>query len=136
MCVCLLNFLKYHFQDAAVYNDVPAISATDYETACINTETNRYITVTVKSAGNGALTVTDKVGNTRNIQSAYTNILARDLQFDKAGSSATTIETSSFAVLHQVDGALNFTALPGNRYDGLYETTASAKKFMAKYPIR
>lgn len=138
MCVALLNFVKYHFQDDAIYNDVPAISATDYETACINAETNRYITVTVKNAGNGNLTVSDKAGHTRKVNTdpAFNNILTRDLQFDKAGTSATTIETSSFAVLHQIDGVLNFTTLPGGSYDGLYSTSAKAKKFMAKYPIR
>lgn len=136
MCVALLNFVKYHFQDAAVYNDVTALEPTEFETACINTETNRYITVKVANAGNGKLTVTDKAGNTRKISSDKTNIFTRDLQFDKAGSAATKIETSSFAVMHQVDGVLNFTTLPGNSYEGLYNTSAKAKKFMAKYPIR
>lgn len=136
MCVCLLNFVKYHFQDAPVYNDVASIPATDYETACINAVTNRYITVSVANAGNEKLTVTDITGQKRNVLPAHTNILTRDLQFDKTGTSATTIETSSFAVLHQVDGVLNYTAVPGNSYENLYNTSAKAKKFMAKYPIR
>jgi len=116
MCTALLNFVKYHFQDDAIYNDKVALPATAFETACINAETNRYITLTVQRGG--------------------FNILTRDLQFDKAGSGATTIETSSFAVLHQIDGVLNFTKLPGGRYEGLYDTSAKARKFMAKYPIR
>lgn len=136
MCVALLNFVKYHFQDDAIYNDVPSIPSTAYETACINAETNRYITVDVQNSGNGNLTVTDQLGQTRHIDAARQNILTRDLQFDKAGASATIIETSSFAVLHQVDGVLNFTELPGGRYEGLYNSSAKAKKFMAKYPIR
>ena len=136
MCVALLNFVKYHFQDDAIYNDVPAIAATEYETACINAETNRYITVTVENPGNGQLSVKDHAGNTRHLKATGNNILTRDLQFDKAGSNATTIETSSFAVLHQIDGVLNFTKLPSGRYEGLYDTSSKARKFMAKYPIR
>lgn len=142
MCTCLLNFVKYHFQDDAVYNDRNAISSTEYETACINSETNRYITVTVQNAGSNKLTVTDKTGKTLAVDASRNNILTRDLQFDKAGSSAQTIETSSFAVIHQVvaesgnDGVLNFVKLPGGRYEGLYNTTAKAKAFVAKYPIR
>lgn len=141
-CTCLLNFLKYHFQDDAVYNDRNSISATDYETACINSETNRYIIVTVQNAGNNQLNVTDRTGNSFSIDPTRTNILARDLQFDRSGSSATTIETSSFAVIHQLTpnangvGALRFTELPNGRYEGLYNTTASAQAFVKKYPIR
>ena len=136
MCTALLNFVKYHFQDDAIYNDKPALPATAFETACINAETNRYITVTVQRNGFNNFSVTDQAGNTRHIDSSRNNILTRDLQFDKAGASATTIETSSFAVLHQIDGVLNFTKLPNGRYEGLYDTSAKARKFMAKYPIR
>lgn len=136
MATCLLNFVKYHFQDNAIYNDVTRLESTDYETACINAETNRYITVTVANPGNNQLTVTDQLGQTRHLDATRQNILTRDLQFDRAGSSATTIETSSFAVIHQIDGVLNFTSLPNGRYEGLYNTTAQAKRFMAKYPIR
>ena len=137
MCTCLLNFVKYHFQDDAVYNDKNAISSTEYETACINAETNRYITVSVQNSGDNNLTVTDKLGNTLTVDATRNNILTRDLQFDKAGSSASTIETSSFAVLHQVvGGVLHFADLPGGRYEGLYNTSAKAKAFVRKYPIR
>ena len=143
MCTCLLNFVKYHFQDDAIYNDKAVVKATDYETACINAETNRYITVTVANGGRNKLTVTDKTGRTLSIDPAHTNILTRDLQFDKAGASASTIETSSFAVIHQVlpnstdnVGVLHFAELPGGRYEGFYNTAAKAKAFVAKYPIR
>ena len=142
MCTCLLNFVKYHFQDDAIYNDKQSIAKTEYETACINAVTNRYITVAVQNAGNNKLTVTDKTGKTLSVDPNHTNILTRDLQFDKAGASATSIETSSFAVIHQIlpnasgDGVLNFVKLQGDRYESLYNTTAKAKAFMAKYPIR
>lgn len=140
-CTCLLNFLKYHFQDDAVYNDKPVVKSTAYETACIDGETNRYITVNVKNDGNKSLQVTDVTGNTVSVDKDLTNIFARDLQFDKSGNAAKTIETSSFAVIHQIHatgsgaGVLRFTTLPGGRYEGLY-SKSNAKAFMAKYPIR
>lgn len=137
MINCLLNFVKYHFQDNAIYNDVTRLDSTDYETACINTETNRYITVNVANPGNNQLAVTDQMGHTRHLDATRQNILTRDLQFDKSGNSATSIETSSFAVIHQIDGVLNYLKeLPNGRYEGLYNTTARAKRFIAKYPIR
>lgn len=136
MCTALLNFVKYHFQDDAVYNDVLAMPSKAYETACINAETNRYITVDVQNSGNNNMTVTDKIGQTRHIDAIHQNIMTRDLQFTGSSIANKNIETSSFAVLHQIDGVLNFTELPNGRYEGLYDSSAKAKKFMAKYPIR
>lgn len=138
MITCLLNFVKYHFQDNSVFVDNNPISPTAYETACINNETNRYISVEISSNG-GDLLITDKNGDTRKVdtESGRYNIVTRDLEFDKPKESATAISTSSFAVVHRINGVLNFKALPANgRYDSEWSSVASAKKFVAKYRIR
>lgn len=138
MVTCLLNFVKYHFQDNSVFVDLKATEPQDYETACINNQTNRYYSVTVQSAGNHTLTVTDLVGHTRNVITAdgHYNMLARDMQLNAAGERSITINTSSFAVLHQIDGVLNFKSLTDGRYDSDWATPAAAKRFIAKYRIR
>lgn len=138
MITCLLNFVKYHFQDNSIFADIKAKNPAAYETACINNVTNRYITVTVQSAGNHTLSVTDQAGHTRDVITAngHYNMLARDMQFNRAGESASTIETSSFAVLHQINGVLNFKPLTNGRYDSDWATAGAAKRFIAKYRIR
>jgi uncharacterized surface protein with fasciclin (FAS1) repeats len=141
MITCLLNFIKYHFQDNSIFLDNNPISSTAYETACINNVTNRYITVTVSSEGNQTLSVTDKAGHTRQVitengQDGNYNMLARDMELNRTGESASTIETSSYAVLHRINGVLNFKALTNNRYDSDWATTSKARKFIAKYRIR
>lgn len=134
MITCLLNFVKYHFQDNSVFADVQPQAAQDYESACIDTVTNRYITLKVWSDGGHTLTVQDKAGNVRKVITAdgHYNMLTRDIQQDK---KKTLIETSSYAVLHQVDGVLNFKPLENGRYDSEWSTTAKAKKFVARYRV-
>ncbi len=148
MITCLVNFLKYHFQDNSVFADHNAVEATKYETACINDETNRYRSVKISSTGNGTLSVrsvysTDANGNdvegpVRNVTSDPTlkNIMTRDYTFNTKARNATTIETSSYAVVHQIDGVLNFKQLNNGRYDTDWATTTAARKFIAKYRIR
>lgn len=149
MITCLVNFLKYHFQDNSIFADHAAIAPTNYETACINDETNRYRSVKVSSNGNGTLFVqsvygtspvdgSDIVGPQRQVvdDSNLKNIMTRDYTFNARAESAQTIETSSYAVVHQINGVLNFKELTGGRYDTDWATTGAAKKFLAKYRIR
>lgn len=138
MCTCLLNFVRYHFHDESVFADVQPFDSEDVESACINTSTSRYITVNIQSDGNHTLTITDQAGNVRNIltdEGDY-NILTRDLVLNASGNSATTIETSSFATLHRIDGVLNFKEFENGRYDSEWETTAQAARFVKTYEIQ
>ena len=151
MITCLVNFLKYHFQDNSVFADKNAMEATDYETACINNETNRFRSVQVSSNGNNTLSVrsvyrqasngSDVLGPVRNVVPGYNNILTREYNMSAkatAGTSSTTIRPSysSSAVVHLIDGVLNFKELTNDRYDSEWQTTKAAKRFVSKYRIR
>ena len=142
MITCLLNFVKYHFQDNSIFVDNNPIESTSYETACINNVTNRYLSVTVQSAGGHTLNVTDLAGQTRHVitengEDRNYNIMTRDLELNNADKErATEISTSSYAVIHRIDGVLNFKTLDGGRYDSDWATTTSAKRFVNEYRIR
>ena len=138
MCTCLMNFVRYHFHDESVFADVQPFDAEDVESACINSKTSRYITVTIESAGNHTLTITDQAGNVRNIltDDGDYNILTRDLVLNASGNSATTIETSSFCTIHRIDGVLNFKEFDGGRYDSEWATTAQAARFVKTFEIQ
>lgn len=137
MATELINFCKYHFMDNSVFADVPALPTQELETACINTETNRYITLTVESLGNRKLRITDAAGKSLGLlEGGNVNMLSRDLQFDNTGSNANLIETSSFAVLHQIDGVLDYKALTNGRYDSDWATARAAKNYLKKYAIK
>lgn len=149
MVTCLLNFLKYHFQDNSVFADKNAIEATDYETSSLNNETNRYRSVQVSSTGNGTLSVrsvfgqdnngSDVVGPQRHVVDGYKNILTRDYVLTAratAGTSSTNITTSSYAVVHLIDGVLDFKQFANDRYDSDWQTLAGARRFYQKYHLK
>lgn len=142
MVSTLVNFIKYHFQDESIYADIPALKDNNdgYETASaknIGTENEPiyvYLKLHVFSDGNGSLRVQDVTNNTCTITSKK-NIMTRDYVLSASGTSAKTISASSFAVVHGIDGVLNYKELEGGRYDSDWSTPTAAKKYLAKYRI-
>ena len=63
------------------------------------------------SGGDGKLSVVDATGRTHNIDAAnssmLSNLMARDYWFDNERSSASSIYTSSFCVIHEISEPLN-----------------------------
>ena len=114
----ITNFVKYHFQDNSVYVDnLPhsIIEGEDvkyvvkYETAALDEVTKRFSAVTVQTQ-NGTISVkgdfedfdnTCYVNNAEGTEGILHNIMTRDIEF-----SGQNIETSSYAVVHQIDGFL------------------------------
>ena len=134
MVTQLINFLKYHFQDNSVFADTPAMNSTQYETATMNSETGVYCKVTVSSTGGNTLTVSDANGASYNVMNDYKNLLARDYII-KGSSNALTINASSFAVMHGIDGVLDYKSMAGGRYDSDWSSAGAAKRFLSKYRI-
>ncbi|MCQ2127129.1 MAG: hypothetical protein MJZ06_06835 [Bacteroidaceae bacterium] len=124
----LRNFIKYHIQDNAVYANASfnagydeqgnkALSA-NYETAFMN-DKQQFVKLNVR--GGKDIQVTDVMGNVRHVlkqksetsQAPLYNIMCREYEY-KVGTSSdpvtsvttAVIETSSYAVIHLIDGAL------------------------------
>jgi hypothetical protein len=60
---------------------------------------------------NDGITIIDGVGNTRKVlkTDGLYNIMAREYQFDSSdATNAKSIYTSSYAVIHQIDGTLMY----------------------------
>ena len=151
MITCLVNFLKYHFQNNSVFADRLAVKPAYYETACQNDSANGNRYVKVSSIGNGTLFVQsvyginptdgfDIVGPLCQVvdDASRKNILTRDYTLSTIATRANnaTIETSSYAVVHQIDGVLNFKELDGGRYDTDWATIEAAGLFLEKYSIK
>ncbi|GHT43608.1 hypothetical protein AGMMS49965_17740 [Bacteroidia bacterium] len=105
----LYNFLRYHFQDNSVYIGGTPLDGVPYETASLNQENGKFRTLEVKS-DNTSLQLTDAKGGTARVitTGGKYNIMARDCQFNGVESNFTSIYTSSFAVIHQIDEVLTF----------------------------
>ena len=137
MVTSLVNFIKNHFQDNSIFADMPAIQPTKYETATLQLDEEGnpsiYAKVTVSSTGNGTLEVKDAAGHTRSITSTK-NILTRDYNLNSA-TSPTQISASSSAVVHGINGVLDYKTYTNNRYDSDWASLSAARKYMSKYRI-
>ncbi|MDR2085874.1 MAG: fasciclin domain-containing protein, partial [Dysgonamonadaceae bacterium] len=105
----IIRFLRYHFQDNAVFLDKPAIAAS-YETATLNNETETFYKLYLDGS-NYSLNITTEAGSKAKVKTnaGLFNIMARDFKFNtNTPATATQIETSSYIVIHQIDKCLYF----------------------------
>lgn len=135
MKLCIQNFVNSHIQDNSVFIDGPEILGDKYESACLDTTTNRFAKITVNYRHGGGMQVIDNVGNTRNVvtSNGLYNIMSRQYFFDGKtlkGDACTQIYNSSYAVIHEIDDVL----VP---YAGCYYPKASwdkVQEILAKDP--
>jgi hypothetical protein len=119
----LKDFIRYHIQDNSVYcnsefkagYDEQGNTATvaNYETAYMN-KNQQFVKLEVK--GGTDITIKDAGGNTRHVVKGTSvtgkplfNIMCREYEYNKSAVSNvgdTQLETSSYVVIHQIDGAL------------------------------
>lgn len=115
----ITDFVRYHVQDHSVaVNGAPDkdevgnyLFTNKYETMKINPENKRFYSLEVNQQTN-AITVTDVMGNTRNVNTSakglYNN-LCRDIWLETSGRYE-IIYTSSDAVVHLIDGPLFYNS--------------------------
>ena len=156
----LTNFIRYHFADNSVFDDKSVLTDADGEmvTSSYDHETGLFCKIHVDRIKQGDETIlrvcddaTFKKDKSNKIPTVkgLTNILARDISCSKkSGSSSTSasprgatmrsivLDASSAAVIHQIDGVLNHTALVNGRHDSAWSTTANAKKYLKRYAIK
>lgn len=103
-------FVQYHIQDNALYVGGGARTGL-FETSTMNPATLAFYRLNV-TADNGYIEIVDACGNHRHVLTdnpRLYNIMTRDYLFNTADvTTATQIETSSFAVVHQIDGVLYY----------------------------
>lgn len=135
MAVYIANFLKYHFQDNSVFVD-NVTNTGEYSTSCVDNETNAYIPITVKQTPNH-MKVTDATGHRVDVNNNVHNIFARDMELSKPYSNINaTVSSSSYSVIHQIDGVLNFDKDFKGSYNRDWSDAAATKAFVKKYRIR
>ena len=121
-------FIRYHFQDNSIYVD-NTIEGGIYPTACSDTLGIREkLTV---SGGNGTLTVQDKRGQVIKIENSNSsqlkNVMARDYVLN---TRTHVINTSSFAVVHQISTPLNMHK-DTDRYDKAWTGAGARQRLRA-----
>ncbi len=126
MITVLVNFVKYHFQDQSVFVD-NVTAQNQYQTSCIDNVTNSYLSLNVIQSPS-AISVLDRSGNTVDVVASEENrnLLARDICYNAAAASASYIKNSSYVVIHQIDGYLNYNS--DADYEGLCKDGDPNKK--------
>ena len=130
MITVLVNFVKYHFQDQSVFVD-NVTAAGYYQSSCFNSKTYAWLPLYVTQTP-FALTVKDRSGNTVSVVASEErrNVLAREICYNAAAASASYIKNSSYVVIHQIDGYLNYNS--DADYEGLYYEGDETKNLMPK----
>lgn len=152
----LNNFLRSHFVDGSIFEDKSTTEEKDCQTSSYDTKNGVFIKVHVQReniGGTTRLTVRDDQGGSKILTAAGNlhNIMTRDmtcvLDTDGSGSGKKTspagrstlnnivLQSSSFAVIHQIDGVLCHTPLVGGRYDSNWATPSACKRYLQRYPI-
>jgi len=108
----LTNFLRYHFQDNSVYINNSTSSVIPYETAAYSlTGTKAYYKLYTQLSSNGLTLYTDPLDRSKPVHvktnRGLYNIMAREFKFNLGDlTKVTAIETSSYAVIHEIDNVL------------------------------
>jgi hypothetical protein len=103
------NFVKYHIQDNSIFVDKKSVNGS-YQTAVMNDKLKVFYTVTL-SGSDDALTVTDLLSQAHPVTTDPTlrNLIAREYQYDTDDKlKATTIFSSAQAVVHLIEGAMEY----------------------------
>lgn len=115
--VKILEFLKYHIQDNALYLGAENESG-DFETSLINSATSRFYMLHSQLNDN-TIEVKDETGTVHrvtkqtyidddNLEKELFNIQAREYQYyGRSRTDATTLYTTSSAVIHLIDSPLS-----------------------------
>lgn len=126
------NFVNYHIQDNSVFIDGEEHANDVYETACLDTLTNRFVKVYVSYTRGGDMVITDNCGNRRTVDVNCNNVLTRQYYFDKPTiNGSTQISSSAYAVLHQIDEPL--MPSPNCYFDD--ESYSKVMEIIDRYPV-
>lgn len=104
----ILNFLRYHIQDNSVFIGGEPVADMKYETSTLNPLNKRFYSVQV-TADDNSLTITDQLGNKRNVMKngGLYNIIGREYWVEAASNiNSINLYNASDLVVHQIDGAL------------------------------
>lgn len=117
----LHDFVCYHIHDNSVYVGGEQVSNREYQTGTLDAVNNIFRRLTV-SADPSSLVVKDNAGNVHSVnieedkEGTLYNVMTRDYLFNDGVSAVSekdlditeckNIETSSFAVIHGIDGVL------------------------------
>ena len=105
------NFIKYHIQDNAYYVGQGNVEG-EFETSAYKVTNGNLSYYKLRTrVSNDGIEITDGTGKTYKVKktAGLYNLMAREYQYDSGdATNANNLYTSSFAVVHLIDGALMY----------------------------
>ncbi len=148
----LQNFIRAHFADDSFFADRTGVTLTaeeeskgNFVTSSYDNESGTFIKIKMWRTQNGdntSLYVQDIFGGPRCTTTENKNTMARDVFTNQKLTASTrnlnnvAITSSSFAVIHGIDGTLSHTSLVNGKHDSQWANTSAAKRYLKKYHIR
>lgn len=156
----LNNFIRTHFVDNSVFVDQEPMSEQEYLTSSYDNKLGTFVRIHMRRTNNGTpkLEVRDYYHPTgwkevTSDENGLRNIMARDMVCilestpgSYSGKTTTptgrstmnnmVIMSSSFAVVHEINGTLSHAELEDNNYANLWKDYASCKRYLNRYAIR
>lgn len=141
----LLNFIRGHFQDNTLFADQNAGSDNEYNSATLDDNGEKFITISSKQDGGGRLLL-KKTGYYDCKVTDKKNLIARDyitsIDYDGVNTNLknSTITSSAYSVLHEINGVLRTVKLGANEkyktYEDKWKDTQAAQKTVASFHIK
>jgi len=143
------NFIRGHFLDNSIFADKSERRNTEFVTSSYNSKLGVFVKVNVqrvKTGGETKMIVQDENGGQPLTVTEIKNLMARDIVCTRNGKNKTPtgekslnniiIQGSSFAVIHQIPGVLNHTALVDGKYKVHWEDANQAAAYIRAHAIQ
>ncbi|MBQ7442982.1 MAG: hypothetical protein IJS59_03830 [Bacteroidaceae bacterium] len=150
----LSNFIRTHFVDNSVFADKSELAENEYVTSSYDTELGSFVKVVIsraKSGGQTTLYVRDEQGGSNiAVEGDLKNIMSRDIiclkdpsgNYTGKKTSPTGLQTmndivlqsSSFAVIHQIGGVLNHKLEADGSYPD-FDIVSECRRYLKRFPI-
>ncbi len=151
----LSNFIRTHFVDRSVFEDKSEMAESELVSSSYDVLNGVFVKVHVSRSKDGGETRLfvrdDNGGKTYETAGTLRNIMARDIvclndpngNYSGAKTSPTgrnsmnniVLQSSSFAVIHQIGGVLNHVPLVNGRYDSTWADASSCKRYLKKFEV-
>ena len=147
----LNNFIRCHLLDFSLFVDKSDRAEKEYVTQSYDTENGVFVKVLMSRSGEQLYVRDNQGGPVFTTEGDVKNIMARDIvclydpQGNYSGKKTTptgrtsmndiVVQSSSFAVVHQINGVLCHTPMVNGRYDSEWATPAACKNYLKKHAI-
>ena len=155
--VYLTNFIRCHFVDKSLFADKSTVDETEITSSAFNRKTGMFVKHKVKRAndilnvgsydnalpeGEAQVDWSTSIPVWNNVDVRNVMTCDRELSAEVKKSintqgnlSGIKLDGSSYAVIHLIDGVLNFTALENGKH-GNFEDVLAARRFIKQFEIR